>query len=48
MRVHVSNSWKIKNVPVAHTLEKTRESRVERMLGNLVKSFIVFLKHKEV
>lgn len=48
MRSHMSNSCKVKNVPVSQTLEKTREGRVERRLGNLAKYFTVFSKYEEV
>lgn len=47
-RSHRSNSCKVKNVPVSQTLEKTREGRVERRLGNLAKYFTVFSKYEEV
>lgn len=48
MRGRISNSWKIKNVPVSQTLEKTREGGVKRRLGNLAKYFTVFSKYEEV
>lgn len=42
------HSWKVKNVPVSQTVEKTREDRVERRLGNLAKYFTIFSKYEEV
>lgn len=44
----MSNSWKIKDVPISQTLENTRENRVERRSGNLAKYFTVFSKYEEV